>query len=379
MNILSFVRDDGACGFYRVVQPLTTLATWMKDTGVAFFRQGEGLDRLLKFSDEADIIIIPRLHEEKFIGYMQESQKAGKKVIVDHDDNSFAVSPTSIHYKDMGTEEVEFETPNGLVKVWEDGRNIDISANKKRVEGFKTALRLADAVTTTTPILAEVFRQYNPNVYVLPNTVDPVLFQKADIVNDGSIRLGWFGGESHYDDWVLLRDVLPYIFSKYDNVRLVLMGARFFSTLKGIPNHKIEFHPWVPFDAYPYKAALLHLDVGLIPLAESEFNRCKSALKWMEMTALGVPTICSYVSPYKEIAKELNGVFVENEPDAWIEGLQLLIEGEEMRRGLAANAYEDFLTNHTNLVGYGRYFQTFHEVLEQKPVFSERTEVTQNA
>ena len=76
----------------------------------------------------------------------------------------------------------------------------------------------------------------------------------------------------------------------------------------------------------------------IIPLVDNVFNRCKSPIKWIEMGALEVPCVTSYVSPYKEIATEGNGVFVDNDKDAWIEGISMLIEDPILRAKIGGEA-----------------------------------------
>jgi glycosyltransferase involved in cell wall biosynthesis len=131
---------------------------------------------------------------------------------------------------------------------------------------------------------------------------------------------------------------MPDIIKDYPQVKLVLMGARFDGTLKGIPEDRIEYHPWVSNDAYPYKAAILNPTIAVIPLVDNEFNKCKSSIKWIEMASLGVPAVTSNVSPYSEIATENNGVFVENSYGAWDKGIRMLLDDKMLRAKIGTEA-----------------------------------------
>lgn len=42
-------------------------------------------------------------------------------------------------------------------------------------------------------------------------------------------------------------------------------------------------------------------DLGLCPLVDDEFNRCKTATKLAEYTACGIPALCSDVVPYRQV------------------------------------------------------------------------------
>ena len=97
-------------------------------------------------------------------------------------------------------------------------------------------------------------------------------------------------------------------------------------TINRLPKERVEFQPWVPTPALPYKLAILDVDVAMIPLGDTPFNSRKSAIKWIEYAALEVPAVTSLVSPYKEMATEKNGVFIEgNTPTGWSEGIQHLL------------------------------------------------------
>ena len=343
MKITYFKRDDGACFYYRADLPMRHLAVNSPDVAVAKFGVGEGLKELERAICESNIILIPRLSERRFIDLAKSlQQELGVKIVVEHDDNMFKVSPLSPHYADCGTEEVRFRQKDGsILDVWIDGqKGFDIQRNKRVIDGFKEAMSIADMVTVTTPILAEVYKPYAKKVVELPNCIDVNLWKRLPLKKREGIRIGWFGGHSHYQDWLVLQDVMPKIMKKYSHVKLVIMGSLFKGAMGNIPADRIEFHEWVATPAYPYKAAILDLDFAVIPLEDNEFNRCKSNIKWVEMGALGVPAVTSYVSPYKEYATDDNGIFIEkNDPKSWIDGISMLIEDAALREktGEAAN------------------------------------------
>lgn len=341
MKIAYFLRDDGACGYYRVDLPIKTLS---KKGGIPVekFQQGEGIRKLTEIIKQANILIVPRMCEMAFIEMSKSLQKEGIKIVVDHDDNMFEISPLSNHYKECGIEEVRVKTSDGsVVTLWEDGKNIDLKKNRERTDNFKKALEVADMVTVTTDILSKVYKEYNDNVKVLPNCIDMSLWQRLPLKPHEGIRMGWAGGSSHFEDWTILEDVLPDVMSKYPQLKLVILGQKFDGTLKKIPQDRIEFHGWVPTPAYPYKSSILDIDFSIIPLRDSKFNRCKSAIKWIEQGALEVPSVTSYVSPYKEIATEENGIFIEdNDPQSWKEGIGIMVEDRLARSGYGLHAYQ---------------------------------------
>lgn len=353
MKIFYFDRTGGACDYYRATLPLTTLAktnvgfkaATMTRADLMVAIERDDTDQIMGLLD-ADIILLPRLAETKMLDHMKDLNPRAK-LVVEYDDDLFNISPFSPHYVDHGTEEVKIQLPDGkVVDLWVDGKNINIQKNRESMDHVKEVVGRADLVTVTTPILAKAYEPYAKNIACLPNCIDKNLWKKLPLKAREDVRMGWFGGSSHYEDWTLLEDVLPVVMEKHKNLKMVLMGARFEGTIKKLPQDRVEFHQWVPTTAYPYKAAILDLDFSIIPLRDTAFNRSKSNIKWVEMGSLEVPSVVSYVSPYKEAATEGNGVWVEdNTTDGWIDGISMLAENPKLRSQIGAEAWKTVMDN----------------------------------
>lgn len=341
VQIGTFVNQFNACDYYRVTLPLSYITenTNIQGNLMGLIHTAGNIQRVL----QSDLIILTRFTNPEMIGNVERMKAAGKKVIIDYDDNIFCLSPYSPHYDHLGTQNYQHVFPNGhAVDVWKDGVNIDLASNQRSLDAAKTAMGIVDAVTVTTDILAETYRPNANKVGILANCLDLTRWHKLPMQKHDDIRLFWGGGASHFEDWVLLEEVLPVIMEKYKNVRLIIMGNKFEGTVKRLPQDRIEHHLWEDVQAYPFKYAALDPDIALIPLKDTEFSRNKSCIKWLEAGALQIPAVTSYVSPYAEIATEENGIFIENNhPDLWIQGISMLIEDEQLRinTGKAARQY----------------------------------------
>lgn len=340
MKVTSFLRDNGACGYYRVTLPMTKLAEHT-ETDVVNINRGDPIVSVLKAID-CDLFLLPRVADEESLSLMSVIQEDGKKIVLDYDDNMFTVSPFSPHYKDFGTEEVKIMNAEGkVVGLWEDGTHFSVKDNLNTLDAIKRAVSQADGISVTTELLADVYREYTDKVYVLPNCVDLDIWKKLPLKreNPDEFRMYWSGGSSHFEDMMLLRDVLPAVMDKYKDTKFVVMGVLFGGPVKNCPKDRIEFHNWVPTPAYPYKTAILDADLSLIPLDDTPFSNCKSNIKWVEQSALFVPSVCSLVSPYKEAYNGANGVFVENNSvEGWIAGISYMIENPIDRWNMAGEA-----------------------------------------
>lgn len=358
MRITYFSRDRGACSYYRVELPNDTLKNH-KLAKVSRIEKGDNVKHIGEALD-ADLVVIPRVSDEKFVSLIKQLQETGIKVAVEYDDFLFDISPLSPHYTDYGDKEVEIEIEGEKVKLWEDGKNIDLKLTAERRACVKEALRTADFAIVTTDKLKAEYSKYAKNIAVLPNCIDMNLWQPLPLKKNGEVRLYWAGGASHYEDWCLLDGALQAIMTKYPQVKLVIMGQKFDGTLAGIPKDRIEYHEWVDCAAYPYKTAILNADIALIPLQDTRFNRCKSAIKWIEQAAMGVPAVVSMVTPYQEMFDGENAVMIaDNTTDQWIKGISMLVEDPILRAKIGGAAQKYAKAHYDINTQYPRWIEAY--------------------
>lgn len=359
MRITYFVQNEGGCDHYRAILPIETLCkkrNWQatKINPGKYFLYLETNPEMFENAINCDILFIPRVTSLKFfdrIVSMAKDYNPNIKIVTDYDDNVFSVSPMSPHYADYGTEPVKMKFSDGTIKtLWYngmmfDGKPINFDENKRRLNEIKESLNKADLVLTTTERLAGVFENLGANVRVAPNCIDSKIWRQIHHEDDGKIRLIWAGGHSHYEDWFTIKDVIREIMNKYQNVELNLFGCKWDRTLDGVPMDRVKFKDWINLSAYPYELMLSGADIGLIPLRDTEFNRCKSAIKWIEYGSIGIPSVCPFIPPYKHMAKYGdNGAYIENNtPSSWLKAISYLIENESDRKRLGQAAKKTVL------------------------------------
>ena len=362
IKVLGVMRDDGACMLYRIKQPLMALRDQdLADVSIARFGSKVDFDSAVL---EADVIHIPRVSCYTMRKLIETVQPLGKKIIIDQDDDIFNVNPLSEWYRDYGVDEVEID---GL-KLWENGaennsRCIDIEKNIEKREVARECMRMADAVTVTTNELAKVYQPYNDNIHVLPNCINFNDWIYRSIKKDEEITIGWQGGDSHYQDLMMIKEPLSRVLNKYkDKVKFIMCGAKFEGFLKDIPNS--EYYPWVSVYAHPYRMSLLNFDIGIIPIKHDEFNKGKSAIKYHEYSALNTATLASNYLPYSGVIKDgLNGYLFQDNKE-FEEKLTELIESFSKRQVFANNAYKDTSKNYDSNSESKRWF-TLYESLYQ--------------
>ncbi len=99
--------------------------------------------------------------------------------------------------------------------------------------------------------------------------------------------------------------------------------------------------PVLPRAAFIEFARSLPNVLGVIPLEDTRFAACKSAIKWFDYAAAGIPTLCSDVSPYREVIENgRTAILVANDTAAWTIALQAAIADASLRQDLVKAARE---------------------------------------
>jgi len=207
------------------------------------------------------------------------------------------------------------------------------------------AILEADAVTASTAPLCDYLQPLNPRTWLLPNYLDDRLWNlrpMADKEENGQpVVIGYMGGDSHTSDLLEIAPVLVQILERYaDRVRLNFLGARPPAGLQGKSN--VGWTPAQTFEYAQFAAIFLQQDYDLViaPLRDNLFNRCKSAIKFLEYSALGAPGVYSRLDPYAGVVEHGQNGFLASDLDEWREYLSHLIEDPYLRRQMGAAAQE---------------------------------------
>jgi len=354
MRLMGIERDQSACNYYRILLPLYTLDK-LNLAEVNIIKEEQlGGENAINTALLSDVIVFQRPATESWFNFIKTCRKYGKIIVSDYDDDPLNTSPLNPSYQYTGTEEVRWSWPDGTTEaLWSEGmvsakgnKIFDIERNIRNRDMFRLNFKKSDMITCTTDNLREAFLKINPNVSVLPNCIDKDFFPEPLEVVKRDVRIGWQGGASHYEDLYMVKDAIVQVLRENPNVKFIYFGdMRFQGLFKDAPPSQIEWHSWVSHSSYPYKLALMNWDIGLCPLVDNEFNRNKSAIKWMEYSMVNCATIASNIPPYATvITPTQDGLLVPD--DKWKDAMEELIKDSVLRNKLASNAKENVLSNH---------------------------------
>lgn len=301
-RIIFFQGDRSACSFYRGISPLHAMTDGNKKGDYVY--NITGVIKREHIDNKYDIAVFQRQYRlDVFSPMMLMRQKHGTKLVYEIDDNLFDIPKWNPAYKTYADERVK--------------------------EHIRTFLQNVDAVFVTQRYLADVYKPYNDRVFVLPNSVDFKVLNYPRPRQSKKAVVCWQGSNTHEKDLSLIRTCLQRLIKDSDcYVKLWRM------TFPGT-----QEVPMVPFEAFFTMFPLLDIDIGLAPLSPNRFNLCKSNLKFLEYSALKIPTIASNFGPYAEtIVNKETGILIDSVKD-WYDAVRYLLDNEAERIRLGENAY----------------------------------------
>ncbi|MBV8128171.1 MAG: methyltransferase domain-containing protein [Planctomycetaceae bacterium] len=213
------------------------------------------------------------------------------------------------------------------------------------------ALRSCHGVQTTTEPLAQVLREYNPNVQVFPNQLailpPPRDFFDSDVEVDTGRGVSvspatlFFGALNREADWAPFLLALNRVLAELKGlVRVLVVHDQ--ALFQALETTDKAFEPLCSYDRYH---SLLHMaDLAWLPLEPTRFNRHKSDLKFLECAGHGVAVLAS-PTVYSGVIRHGETGLIYGSQEGFRDQLVRLIVDTTFRRRLATSAYREVAEN----------------------------------
>lgn len=199
------------------------------------------------------------------------------------------------------------------------------------VEKFVTHV---DLVTVSTPALAEIFRPLARRVVVVPNYLSPQLWREEiatrKTARQNRVRVGFVGSKNHDRDFAMVVPLLKETLAKFPDSEVISFGG-ISNGLEGLGRFSV-IPPHYDYIEYSRRLAATEIDIALCPLEPSQFNRCKSNIKFLEFGFLGIPGVFADLEPYRQsVIPGVTGFLCDADLASWRDALFALIENADLR------------------------------------------------
>jgi glycosyltransferase involved in cell wall biosynthesis len=208
------------------------------------------------------------------------------------------------------------------------------------------------------PFLGSYMRSFNDNVTLWPTTVDTECYQLRTGPDETAIPvIGWTGSQStaYY-----IEMMLPALGSLQRELafELLIIGAEVDLDAHGLTGR------CVPWSAETEVELIKRIDIGLMPLADTEWARGKCALKAIQYLAFGIPAVVSDVGMNRDVVLDGETGFLVEPGGDWAPALRKLLSDRALRQEMGRKGRAHVVENYSAAVVAEKVARDLRRVLE---------------
>ena len=266
------------------------------------------------------------------------------------------------------------------IKKW-NGYHPDVQAELPLIERMA---RRADLLTVSTQPIADKYGEFNQNVRVIRNAIDPSIYtsdrprpqhggEKPRVVYYGSTaRMRDYGGERGPDG----KNQGGFAGKAIEELRKELWNV-FIGVNPGTENIISPFFD----EAYPYVENIRGFaetlkasnpDIGIAPLIGDDFDRSKSELHWLEYAMVGAAFVGQGWrygdAPYSMVRHGVDGLLARTRQE-WFDAMKSLVRSKDLREQLAGAAKERVLKEYDYKDRAKEWADAFKWAVEHKGIW----------
>jgi hypothetical protein len=316
VRVKVYPADTTGCGYFRLIWVSEALRAAGHDVeirppgsrDIQLRMTGEKVSEILNV--DGDVYVFQRLTHNRMAQCVPLLRSMGVAVVVDVDDDLSSIHPRNPAH---------------------DAYHPRRGDPHHNWHNLAASCRDATMVTVSTPGLLGVYAKHGRG-HVLYNHLPEHYY---DVLHEDSDRIGWPASlQSHPDDPSAVGGAVSRLCDRERPFHVVADRsgvADAFSLRDGV----VGVQRPISITEWPEEVA--KLGIGIAPLADTRFNACKSWLKPLELSALGVPWIGSPRTEYERLHRMGAGVLAGS-PGRWFKELRRLSDSPALRLERAAEA-----------------------------------------
>lgn len=199
-------------------------------------------------------------------------------------------------------------------------------------------IRWAEKISAGNEFLAHYARQFNPQVAVIPTTID-TQNQHSLVVNQHQkpIVIGWTGTHStmHYLDFIV--PILRRLESEFEFVFKVISNKK--------PNYELKSLAYQDWKEETEIEDLAEIQIGVMPLVLDAWSEGKCGFKALQYMSLGMASIVSPVGVNTRIVQQHENGLIADSAEEWESALRTLLLDETLRIELGEKARQSIIEN----------------------------------
>lgn len=310
------------CKKYRIEQ----LAELLASVDVEYrFSHYQDMPRCQDIMQTATHLMFYRLQRHDLVtGYMYEARRLRLPILYDIDDPLFSIDAYA-SYGNMTVLPTELKN-HFLAQA---PLYLDI-LNSADVTSFSTP-GLRDHAGTLSPRPAFVRRNFADRATLDAGRIATEANAAEKAGSTGFTLCFASGSQGHEVDFQTIAPQIEAFLDADKTRKLLVLGHFRADLLSKSLQDRVETKPFTDYAAY--LDHLAQADVAIMPLADDLFNRCKSGVRVIDASAVGVPSIVGTVGDMANMIEAGETGFIARTPDDWGQALDALARD----RALAAD------------------------------------------
>lgn len=222
-----------------------------------------------------------------------------------------------------------------------------------RIKGLKNVLGHSDVIWSSNRYILEKFKEYTPigrtarlDTIVSENDL-AVKSNFDDEECNAKVRIVYAANATHamqFNRYIL--PIMPCLAKRYEGkLEMTFVGVR--PELSEYEDKiNMQYVDGMPLHEYRKFMESQRFDIGLSPMQNNDFTKCKYFNKYIEYTLSGVVGVYSNVEPYTFVVKDqVNGFLADNTDESWYKTLCEAIDGKDKRRDCVRAARKHLLND----------------------------------
>jgi glycosyltransferase involved in cell wall biosynthesis len=200
----------------------------------------------------------------------------------------------------------------------------------------KRIARNADRIICGNSYLASAFSDWNPQVDIIPTSVDVARYDRLDKAAANRLLILWTGSSSNFHYLYDIEKPLAALLEKHDTVRLKIVAniPPAFTCLK---ENQFIYEKWNPSIEY---SSVKNADIGIMPIGDDDWSRGKCSFKMLCCMAAALPVVVSPYGMNEEILKAGDIGYGARTDDEWYAALEDLILSRSKALEMGRNGRE---------------------------------------
>jgi glycosyltransferase involved in cell wall biosynthesis len=221
-----------------------------------------------------------------------------------------------------------------------------------------TTCRLSRGVIVGNEYLATYARERNPNVFVVPTSIDLARYPvQPELPFDGELVVSWSGSTHTLQHFEHAREALERLAQRCSLVVKVICNK---PPSKPIAGAKNVFVPWSETGE---AEAVGSTHIGIMPLPDDDYTRGKCGLKALQFMATGRPVVISPVGMNNDLVTSGQNGFLASTVDEWVESLLQLAASPELRTRLGRAGRETIEARYSSTVAAALFAEAVRKSL----------------